>query len=930
MTSAALAAFLSRLERELRERGLHDRRILDEAREHLLDAVDDGLRRGLSIDVAENHALVRFGSAETVAAHFALKRHRVSRPYRREPRLSWAFDALRDGRWSLRTMRRSPSFSAIVILTLATGIGATTAVFGVLNTLLLRPLPYPQSHQLVQVVERAARTETSAGAAEAASVMDVQEFLKWRSRTRTLSDMAIYAESAFTVSTPDGAVRAAAARVSPRLFAMLGIQPMLGRTLDRFDETPASDVVVLSAAAWRKYLASSPDAIGRPILLDGTPHVVVGVLPDHFSFPSAGTEFWTAYVVPAGSRGESSAHVLARLNDGVSLNAATVEANVIGNAIGAADDSPPDNSSLRHFQVQRLEDAIVAPFVPALRVLAGVVALVLLLVIANATTLLLSRNVARRREMAVRGALGADRSRLVRQLLVENLLLSIGGGIAGVAIAAAMIWLMRVMAVVDVPELFQLAARAQFGTASVLPRLAEVQFDSRVLGFAVGISILTGVSCNVGPALQSLFSDRLALLTRTDPSVLSQLTTNTRRLGGALVIAQLAVATTLLVGAGLLIHSLVNLLHVHPGYDPEHVVTFQLVLPPEYDSQRKEALATEFCAELRSLADVRNAGFTNLPPLAGGGLTLGLFVPQGRTAEDMLNERMQPQTRAVSPDYLRALGVRLLEGRWFDEGDRERQVLIITRATARRYFATTGPVGARVQLLPAKAEWEILGVVDDVRPGVPWEQPHPLVFMDSRQALIATAHLPERMRDTAAIGFLSFALRVDAGWSAIAWDVRTLVRRLDSAAALEGVTTMQHLVSSSMARPRYNAVLVGLLALVASGLAALGVYAVMTYAVSQRRSEIGVRMALGARPGDILRMVLGQGALIAAIGVSFGVIGAYSLSQYLQSLLFGVTATSLQTYVLVGVSFGAIALAASYVPARRASLADPLLAIRHE
>ena len=929
MTSPVLEAYLSRLERELRQRGLRDRRIVDEAREHLVDAVEDGLHRGLSVEGAESQALVRFGPPEIVAAHFATRRDRRFASSNR-PRLSWATDAVRDARDGLRAMRRTPAFTAIVVLTLATGTGATTAVFAVVSALLLRPLPYPTSRQLVQLTETVSGTETSAAEAEPQPIMSVREFVNWRSRTKTLSDMAVYAESSFTLSTADGAVRARAARVSPALFAMLGVQPMLGRTLDRSDEDLQPTAVVVSATAWRKYLASSRDAIGQPLLLDGKPHVVVGVLADGFSFPSAETELWTVYALSPSSDGESSANVIARLREGVSLTTAITEANVISNAIAVTNDATPGSSSSRKFQVRRLEDAGVAPFTPALRLLMGVVALVLLIVVANATTLLLSRNIVRSREMAIRRALGADQVRLVRQVVVESLVLSAGGCVAGSAIAVGMVWLIQAMAVLDVPELFQLAARLQFGTSSVLPRLAEVRFDALVLWFAVGISVLASVICGVGPALHTLLGDRLSLGTGGEPSILQRLTRNTRRLESALVIAQLAAATMLLVAAGLLVQSLLNLQNVHPGYDPANVVTFQLVLPAEYDSERKAALASRVSLELRALPEVTNAGFTNLPPLAGGGLTFGVFVPPGRTLQDMLQERIQPQARAVSPDYLRALGVRLIDGRWIDDSDRARHTVLVTRATARRYFGNASPVGAQVRLLPATIPWEIVGVVDDVRPGVPWEQPYPLVFMDSRQALVATAHLPERMRDTAAIGFLSFAVRVNANASPITRDVRSLVRRLDPAAALDGVTTMQHLVSSSMARPRYNAVLVGLLALIAGGLAALGVYGVMTYAVSQRTSEIGIRMALGARPGNVLRLVLGQGGLITLAGLALGLAAALALSHYLRALLFQVTDTDLQTYAIVSIGFGAIALTASYVPARRASMVDPLAAIRHE
>ena len=844
--------------------------------------------------------------------------------------MSWAADAGRDARDGLRAMRRNLGFTAMITLTLATGIGATTAAFSIVHALLLRPLPYPNSRQLVQLVEMLPGTETAGDAPEAQPVMNVQEFVAWRSRTKTLSDMAVYAESSLALSTTDGAVHANAARVSPALFRMLGAHAILGRTLDTSDERPESDSVVVATKAWRTFLASSPDVIGRSILLDGKPHRVVGVLPDEFSFPSAETDVWTAFAPATAPGGEASAKVLARLQDGVPLSAATAEANVMGNAIQAADAVTPDSSSRRIFQLRRLEDAMVRPFMPALRLLVGVVALVLLIVVANATTLLLSRNVVRSREMAIRRALGAGTTRIGRQVLVESLLLSVGGCIAGTLISVGMVWLMRALSVVDVPVLFQLAARAQFGTSSVLPRFAEVRFGAVVLGFAAAVSVFATVMCSLGPALQTLLRDRPFPLTGSESSsIVSRVTANTGRLGDALVIAQLGVATMLLIGAGLLLHSLLNLVQVHPGYDPAHVVTFQVVVPPEYDSHRKEALANRLCAELRSLADVRDAGFTNLPPLAGGGLTFGLFVPPGRTLQDMLQERVQPQTRSVSPDYLRALGVRLIDGRWFDERDRERQVLLVTRATARRYFGNASATGAQVRLLPATVPWEIIGVVDDVRPGVPWEDPSPLVFMDSRQALVATAHLPERMRDTAAVGFLSFAVRVSDDAGPIAPDVRNLLRRLDPAAGLDGVTTMEHLVSSSMARPRYNAVLLGLLALIAGGLAALGVYGVMAYAVSQRTTEIGIRMALGARPGDIRRLILEHGAMITAIGVVSGLVGAYAFSHYLQGLLFQVTPRSLPTYVVVTVAFIAFALAAAYVPARRASMVDPLIAIRH-
>jgi predicted permease len=392
------------------------------------------------------------------------------------------------------------------------------------------------------------------------------------------------------------------------------------------------------------------------------------------------------------------------------------------------------------------------------------------------------------------------------------------------------------------------------------------------------------------------------------------------------------IATTLLVTAVLLIRSFVQMSYVRTGYDATDVLSFQLILPQEYSVSRKEALADEFAARLSGLSNVEAAGFASLPPLAGGAFAYGVFQPPGRTLQQMLRDRAAPQARSVSRDYLRAMGVRLLEGRWIDEADDAGtdQVLLITRSVANRYFGTRSPLNAQVRLLPGPRPWTIVGVVDDIHNGMPWEDPYSQFFIGPRQALQAMPHLPERMRETAALGFLSYAVRVDGDPRRIIPEVRAVLRELDRTATLEGLMPLQAIASGRMSRPRFHAALSGVFACIAAFLGIIGVYATVAFAAAQRTREIGIRLALGAQRSAVLRLVLSQGAALSAAGVAVGLGGALVLSRYLTGMLFGVTPDDPLTYGIAGSLFFCVATAASFLPAHRAAKLDPVTAIRHE
>lgn len=860
------------------------------------------------------------------------ERHRDTRSF------GWLEDLRRDVPYALRGLRSSPGFTIAALLTLALGIGTTTAVFSIVNSVLLQPLPYANSDRLVQIFEnRPARVP--GGTIEQSSSMTIPEMQAWAAQASTIEAVAGYTSPPITLMlTPSGTVRLSGSVVTGNLLPLLGARTVLGRTLIPTDGEDAG-AVVISAEAWRRYFNADPQILQRTIALktqgvgtgwlDGRPRQIVGVMDEDFDFPVAQTDFWAAAPwSPPAPQTRFLLGAIALMRGATSIGAATDEANTIGSGLRAPRPGTlPDGT--RRFEVHRLKDRIVAPMTPALRVLVAAVLVVLLIVVANVANLLLARATVRQREIAVRLAVGASRGRIVRQVLTESLVLAVIGGILGAAIAVLGVPLIKAMATPFAPGVFRLAFSSN---GLIFPRVHELRVDMAVLAFTVGVSALSAVLFGVVPALRLSRTDHLQAMGSRGADGRPGET----RLRGALVVGQLVLATGLLVAAGLLITSFVKLARVDPGYDPDRLLTFYLVLPSEYPTARKAAVIEDLMREVRTIPRVDGAVFTYGGPLLGIVDVIGTFVPPGRTPEEMRNHPAAPELRSVSHDFLQTMGVRLVDGRLLNERDGAAAppVLIINRSMMRLLFDNKSPVGQFVHFDGAmdRAPQQIVGVVEDMRTGRFDNEPVPQMFFDYRQvlAMLAARGRTQAQQEALAFGFLSFMVRTSGDPADIITPVRAAVGRVDPAAGIDAIAPMSALASGSMTRQRFFAVLLGVFAALAAVLGAVGIYGVLAYAVLQRTKEIGIRMALGAQRGQVLRRVLGRGALLAATGIIAGIASAAGLSRYLTGMLYGVTPLDATTYVAVGTLFGIVALLASWLPARRATKVDPMTALRCE
>jgi putative ABC transport system permease protein len=852
----------------------------------------------------------------------------------------------RDFRYGVRSLARNRTFTLAAVTTLALGVGVTTAVFSIVNTVLLQPLPYRDSDRLVRIVERAA-PGTAGGPLLRRTSMSWSEMVEWRARSTTLSELAYTRSPPITLMpTPEGSARLSGALVSSNIFSILGAHALLGRTLDTRDETPGSNTVVISAGAWQRYYHGDPGIIGRPValktlgpeagFLDGTPLTIVGVMAREFDFPVPYCDYWAPITAASPVRSwPGSGSVIARLNDGVSTEVATDEANVIGEALRPKPTSGPLSQPLpqgtRRFDVEPIKEQAIAASRPALRVLALAVGVVLLIACANVATLLLARGTARHREVAVRLALGASRSRIARQLLTESVILTAIGGGVGVLLAVGSVQVLRSLASPNAQGPFLIS----FGGV-MIPRLQEVGVDGRMLAIALGLSAFTALVISVLPMLRLSRIDHVqAIGVRSASGGAIGLRSDTR-LHNMLVAGQVATATMLLVGAGLLINSFGRLARVDPGWNAAGLLTFYLVAPQEYTTQRKAMLIDELLVQLRRTPGVQAAGFTYAGPLLGLIDHFGVFVPPGRTSEEMRNIPDAPQIRSVSHDFLQTMGVRLLAGRWLEPRDDggAPPVIVVNRSLARRFFGSEDPVGQMVHLdgrmdLPPQ---QVVGVVDDMRQARLDQEPAPQFFVDYRQVLALTQarQTPVPAQERLAFGFLSFVVRTDGDPARLIGTVRSLIGLVDPNVGIDALLPMEQLVASSLTRQRFYAAVMGVFAAIAVVLSAVGIYGVLAYAVGQRTREFGVRTALGARSRDVLAMVLRQGLLLTSIGIGLGLAGAIASTRYIEGMLYDVTPLDPLTYVVVVALFAAVTSIASYLPARRATRIDPMTALRYE
>ena len=920
---ASLRQFISRLLSPFRN-GSSERDLNREIESHLQLLEDEFVAKGMSRADAQLAARRAFGGVDQTK-----ERHRDARSFR------WLADVPRDITYALRSLRRSSSFTIAAVSTLAIGIGATTAIYSIVNTVLLRPLPFADSDRIVSITEPE-RPRNLPG-------INYQEYLEWRSRTTTLESVAVHTFNPQVImATREGTARLTASEVSTNYFDVLGVDAAIGRVIGAADEANP-DVMVLSHSAWRTYFKSNPAAVGSVIELRGSFSTspsnlgakpgetgrlltVIGVLPGEYDTFGLVFDFYLP-LAPATPGRPPLVTVEARLREGVTLAAAQEEANRIGNAVRPP--RPADAPALTkpRFRVSSMKDDLVEPMRPALRIFLVAVAVVLVIVCANVANLLLARGTTRAREVAVRLAVGASRGRVMRQIMTECVALAAVGGVLGAALAAAGVNVIKQLATINAQGVFRIV----FG-GNLLPRLQEVHVDAGIVIIALSLSGIASVLFGVFPAWQlSRVSQLHALGTRSSSGSVRESRTRT-----LLVVSQLVLATVLLVAAGLLVNSFISLSRVEKGYDPTNVVAFQLVLPAEYATERKAATIESLLGALRHRQEVEHAGFAYAGILLGLQDTVGSFVPQGRPFDQVLSDQEKPRLKSLSPGYLETMGVPLLSGRYFDERDGAGggYTAIVNRTVARRFFGDTNPVGETLLWRAGQnveAPLQIVGVVEDIRQGRVANPAYGEVFMHYRQV----REIHERMKifgkgriEQIAFGFMSFGVKARGNPVAIIPSIREIVRSVDASASIDAIHTMDQMVGYSTARQRFYAVLLGIFAGVAGLLAAIGVYGVLAYSVVQRTQEIGVRMALGAERRQVMTLVLRRGAILSVIGIAIGIAGATAGAKYLQSLLFGVEPRDPVTFVAVALAFAVIALIASYLPARRATRVDPMVALR--
>ena len=901
--------FILRLINVLRRERLDD----DAAREltsHLALLEDEHVRRGMTRDQAR------------LAARRALGSMALTKDLHRDARsFGWLEDVVTDVKHSVRGLRRAPGFTAVAVLTLALGIGANTAIFSVVNTVLLRSQPYRDADRMVRVV--VSTPETVGGVPRRGFLrLSAAELDQLRLNARSLSHVGRSDWDLLNLRGRDPRLQGTI--VSAEFFRLLNPRPLLGRAFTVDDEAPGAEpVMILSYNAWRRYFDSDPNIVGRTAIVDSvlgppvrTEHLIIGVMPESFQYPDGRTLVWRPPQSTIG-RGAPTVPVFARLADGVSLASASAEILPLISQIRAG--QPGSDRAI--YELVREQDEIAKPVRPALLVLTVAVGFVLLLACINVANLLVARTTGRHREFVIRAALGAGRARLLRYLLTESVVLGLCGGLAGTLLAFGGVQVFRLLGTT--------LARLDLGNQVSLPRIDEIGVDGATLAFSLALSLMTGVLFGIVPALRSARSVSSDALRDGDRSTAVGVRLGRNMsLRGVLVVAEICLAIVLLAGGGLLIRSFVKLSAVDTGYNPLHVMTFQIAVPVDlYTPARMKAFAEELVTRLRSTPGVEDASYANQLPMVSlinsYPLSSTPFTPiPGRRPEPP--PPGTPDIRLVSRDYLKVMGIPVLAGRGFLEGDGPGQprVLLINEALARRDFANRNPVGEIVYIGRFPEPWQIVGVVGNVRQFRLEDDAQPQFFVDLRQWTIVDALVFP--------AGAYYAVRTSLDPESIVPSVRGIVQQLDPQATLFYVAPMTEVVASTISRPRLYAVLMGIFSAVGLGLAVIGIYGVMAYSVAQRTREIGIRVALGARRAQVIALVVRQSAVLTAVGIVLGLLGAAMLSRYLEGLLFGVMPLDPATFAGAAVVFTLVALVAAVGPTRRATGVDPLVALRTE
>jgi predicted permease len=807
-----------------------------------------------------------------------------------------------DVRYAARMLLKNPGFTAVAVVALALGVGANTAIFSVVNAILLRPLAYKDPEQLVLINHNYQKTNLKAS-------VSVPGYLHYRDNAKSFSEVAALTGWSVNLTGEGEPERLQGMAVTPNLFNALGAEAAQGRTFTADEAQPgANKVAVLSHALWERRFGSYPAIVGKTVTFNGEAYQIVGVMPPWFQlgreFSGQAAELWSPLAFTPEQQNPNNLtneflQVIARLRPDVSEQQAQAELDTIAGNL-RQQYMPGADASNWGLLLTPVREFVVGEIRPALLVLLGAVAFVLLIACANVANLMLARAAGRQKEVAIRTALGASRARVVRQLLTESVLLALVGGGLGLLIA---MW--GVDLLVRMNE-------------NKIPRAHEIGLDPNVLLFTLGVSLVTGIVFGLAPAFQTSKVDLHDTLKEGGRSGRSGMK---RGLRDVLVVVEVVAAVVLLVGAGLLIRSFFRLQQVSPGFQPAGVLSMQLALPnSKYGELPKRAqFAREMLERVRAAPGVKSAGTTTILPMSGNNSS-GSFQIEGR---QVARGESSPHGDRwmVSTDYFETMQIPLVRGRYFNEHDRAEgaQVAIIDETMARKYWPTEDPVGKRITFEGGaqNPRWrEVVGIVGHVK--------HQGLEGESR----VQYYVPYDQRPTSAMLYL--AARAEGDPAAVAGAVREAIRSVDRDMPVYRVATMERLVADSLAQRRFAMFLFGAFAVLALALAVVGLYGVMSYMVTQRTHEIGLRVALGARGRDILRMVVGRGMLLVIVGVVIGLGAAFALTQLMASLLYGVSAADPLTYVFIALLLSGVALLANYLPARRAMKVDPMVALRYE
>jgi putative ABC transport system permease protein len=879
----------ARLRGLLRKKSV-EREMEEEMRFHVMMRAEENVRRGMASDEAERAALRSFGQWARIKENC------------RDIKGGGLVEVLlQDVKFGVRTLRKSRAFTLVAVLTLAIGIGANTAIFSVVEAVLLRALPYRNADRVVMLWENNRVRNRPRNVVNPGNVLD------WRDQAGSFDEVAAFADQRYNLTGSGEPEEVAAQAATPNLFQLLGAEPLLGRALMPGDgEGGGESVAVISHGLWQRRFGGSPDVLGKALTLNGVGATVVGVMPPDFkwfikenSLSGKPAEIWVPLALTEQQRTTRRGRYMsavARLKPGVSVEQAQTEMDTVGARLEA---QYPEFAKGWGVSVVPLRDQLAGEIKTALLVILGAVGFVLLIACVNVANLVMARSAGRRKEIALRAALGAGRLRIIRQLVTESLLLAVAGGALGLLFSR---WCVEALVALSPPNLIG---------------AGQVGVNLTVLLFTLAVSLLTGVAFGVAPAIET---SRLNLSESLKESSRGNVGgARAGRVRGALVVAEIGLALVLLVGAGLMVRSFLRLQSVNPGFDASNLLTMRVMLPQtKYpEGSRKVEFFRQAAERIRALPGVRSASAVSALPFADLGAATS-FTVVGRPAPPA-GDKPVTDVRVADENYFRTMNIPVIAGRTFTEQEAvtDRKVAVVNEAMARKYFPGQDPIGQRivVNMASEPAPTEIIGVVGDARYDKLEGELRPMVYWTPPQLTYSS---------------MSFVVRTAGDPAALAPAAVREIQSVDKDQPVSDVRTMESWLADSTARTRFGALLLAAFACAALVLASVGIYGVISYSVAQRRNEIGVRMALGAQARHVMRMVVGQAMRLVLLGVGLGLLGALALTRLMSGLLYGVDATDPATFAANALLLTAVSLVACYIPARRATRVDPLIALRRE